>query len=175
MKEKPLLELEPRLVSILPGDILTIYSKIDFHDKGYIHRDVKSSNALICTYIKLSDLGLARDVHTTMAPGVGTLFWAAPKVLISGHYGYPSDIYSFGVALTELDTLTMPYANLKLQELEILQKARDTKLRPTCERIWSTSVWTMIHDKDQQLLKLSTFSTRSALRVKIEGISRLLL
>ncbi|OQS04964.1 kinase [Thraustotheca clavata] len=110
----------------------TASSLVDVHHNGCIHRDLKSHNVLLSTknYITLSDLGLTRDFATTMTQGADTLYWTAPEVLQESHYGFQSDIYSFGVLLTELDTLDMPYSNLNLSGLSILYKVSDGTLRP---------------------------------------------
>ncbi|KDO21604.1 hypothetical protein SPRG_13288 [Saprolegnia parasitica CBS 223.65] len=60
-------------------------------------------------YVRLGDLGSAQTV--------GTKFWMAPEVLRDPDhagegrmYTTATDIYSFGVILTELDTLCEPYS-----------------------------------------------------------------
>ncbi|KAG9404117.1 hypothetical protein AC1031_005656 [Aphanomyces cochlioides] len=47
-----------------------------------------------------------------MSSKIGTVAWIAPEVLIGGRYTEKADIYSFGVLLSELDTLQVPYAGM---------------------------------------------------------------
>ncbi|KAK4757820.1 hypothetical protein SAY87_019121 [Trapa incisa] len=76
-----------------------------------IHRDFKSSNILLDEDFeaRLSDFGLAREgptaghTHVSTA-GVGTLGYAAPDYIESGHLTSKSDVWSFGVVLYEVLT-----------------------------------------------------------------------
>ncbi|RQM18965.1 hypothetical protein B5M09_008441 [Aphanomyces astaci] len=81
-----------------------------------IHRDLKSKNVLMGANwdAKLSDFGISRVAShdNTMTSNIGTVAWIAPEVLTGGHYSEKADIYSFGVFLSELDTLESPYAEM---------------------------------------------------------------
>ncbi|XXG65282.1 hypothetical protein AAC387_Pa05g3029 [Persea americana] len=80
-------------------------------EKPVIYRDFKTSNILLdMDYnAKLSDFGLAKDgpvgdkshVSTRI---MGTLGYAAPEYIMTGHLTARSDVYSFGVVLLELLT-----------------------------------------------------------------------
>ena len=112
----------------------------DLHRRKVVHRDVKSLNIFLSKthYVRLGDLGSARtlDVDNAMTSNVGTKYWMAPEVLrVPEHggegrmYSSASDIYSFGVVLTELDTLTEPYSDL-VDRSNIEFKVRTGQLRP---------------------------------------------
>ena len=55
-----------------------------------------------------------------MTSAVGTLLWMAPEVLdvyadgeMTGMYGPPADVYSFGIVMNEILTRAMPYADVR--------------------------------------------------------------
>ncbi|OQR87718.1 kinase [Thraustotheca clavata] len=105
----------------------------DLHHAGIIHRDIKSSSILLSSdkYIKLGGIGNGREWGSRTNEGLNAVFSMAPEVFSSdGHYSTASDIYSFGVVLTELDTLELPYANLGLSPFKIFDRIRRGKLAP---------------------------------------------
>ncbi|EQC36088.1 hypothetical protein SDRG_06207 [Saprolegnia diclina VS20] len=97
-----------------------------------MHRDLKSLNVLLSStnYIKVADFGLTKEFHLDMTTFVGTPAWIAPEVFESGTtYDFAADIYSFGVILTELETLQVPYAGMNL--FAIIDGVRSGELRPS--------------------------------------------
>ncbi|KAG3159764.1 hypothetical protein PI126_g7215 [Phytophthora idaei] len=114
-----------------------------------LHRDIKSKNVLLSSSLKakLSDFGKSRfrSDNNTMSGGVGTSRWLAPEVIRGDtDYDRSSDIYSFGVLLTELDTNRIPYSNTRgptgkaLSDTTIMHRVATgtlyPKLRRTCEQ-----------------------------------------
>ncbi|KAG7378342.1 Mitogen-activated protein kinase kinase 5 [Phytophthora boehmeriae] len=52
--------------------------------------------------VKISDFGISRDLESTLAKATtftGTLLYMAPERISGGMYSYPSDIWSFGLAV----------------------------------------------------------------------------
>jgi tRNA A-37 threonylcarbamoyl transferase component Bud32 len=80
-----------------------------------VHRDLKSKNILLDEQwqAKLSDFGISRteSTHNTMTTNVGSSLWIAPEVMMGNNYNEKADIFSFGIVLTELDSLQLPYYN----------------------------------------------------------------
>ncbi|KAF1317288.1 Tkl/drk protein kinase, partial [Globisporangium splendens] len=105
-----------------------------------IHRDVKSKNVLLTERLdaKLIDFGVSRNFElASMTAGVGTPYWTAPEILEGTKYSEQSDIYSFGVLLSELDTGELPYFDAssatgkKLKPFQILNDVMAGTLHPS--------------------------------------------
>ncbi|GMF36506.1 unnamed protein product [Phytophthora fragariaefolia] len=105
-----------------------------------IHRDLKSANILLTKHLepKLIDFGVSRGmVDSTMSAGVGTPYWTAPEILEGDRYTEKSDIYSFGVVLSELDTGRIPYFDAVMEDgsnvrpFHILQRVMSGSMRPS--------------------------------------------
>ncbi|OQR94498.1 hypothetical protein ACHHYP_01269 [Achlya hypogyna] len=130
----------------------------DLHHEDLLHRDLKSHNVLLSStnYIKLADLGLARNDASTMTKGVGTLYWMAPEVQDpDAKYNAAADIYSFGVILTELNTFQIPYADIKMAPVKVVYEVMAGRLRPSLRAdcpTWLRELATacMAHDPKQR-------------------------
>jgi mitogen-activated protein kinase kinase kinase 7 len=72
-----------------------------------------------------------------MTAGVGTPYWTAPEVLSGERYTEQTDIYSFGVLLSELDTCQLPYFDAvgpngtKMKPFQVLDGVMSGVLRPS--------------------------------------------
>ncbi|KAL3658912.1 hypothetical protein V7S43_016053 [Phytophthora oleae] len=101
-----------------------------------IHRDLKSKNILLTVDLdaKLTDFGASRErVDRTMTAGIGTSLWMAPEMMTGEKYDEKTDMFSFGVVLSELDSNALPYANTgknrQASDLAILQLVMQGNLR----------------------------------------------
>ncbi len=86
------------------------------HQKGYVHRDIKTTNLLLDgeLNLKLADFGYATVVGPTgMFRGfVGTTNYVAPEVCMDKPYsGVKADIYSMGVVLFYMLAGTIPFSS----------------------------------------------------------------
>jgi len=87
------------------------------HDVGVIHRDLKPANVLVTPdeHPKLTDFGLARlvDENSISMAGdiIGTYYYMSPEQVAARRAGldHRTDIFSLGVVLYEMLTLTRPF------------------------------------------------------------------
>lgn len=118
-REGPLAEKEAlRIISEVLGALSL------FHDKGIVHRDVKSGNILLDREgrVKLGDLGLAKAgegsaILTTVGTALGTPGYMAPEVIRGGEATPRSDLYGAGVVLFELLAGRLPFAGTSALEV----------------------------------------------------------
>ncbi|XP_024128835.1 cyclin-dependent kinase 6 isoform X2 [Oryzias melastigma] len=98
---------------------------LDFlHTNLVLHRDLKPENILVSSRgeIKIADFGLAR-IHTfniALTPGVVTLWYRAPEVLLNSVYMSSVDMWSAGCIFAELFLLRPLFKGFT--EVQQLQK-----------------------------------------------------
>lgn len=87
------------------------------HDMNILHRDLKPENIFIDNNkIKLGDLGISIITEDAIKDRVkGTLNYMAPESF-KGEYNFTSDLWSVGLILYEMITLTHPYAELMIDD-----------------------------------------------------------
>ena len=85
------------------------------HNKGIIHRDIKSSNIIISLNGRpvLTDFGIAHAASTTKLTQsgmvIGTPDYMSPEQAIGGEVDAQSDLYSLGIVLYECITGILPF------------------------------------------------------------------
>lgn len=110
--------------------LLDIANAMNFlHKSGYMHRDLKTENVLVCDVIlgssrsyfnpvvKLADFGTSRGIGAYKASqalhvtrDVGTPVFMAPEVLQhSTTYTQSVDVYSYGIIMGQVATSELPY------------------------------------------------------------------
>ncbi|CAI2175436.1 1110_t:CDS:2, partial [Funneliformis geosporum] len=85
------------------------------HELNYVHGDLHSGNVLIFNEeSKITDLGLARSAfNKTNSKNIsGVLPYIAPEILNKKPYTPASDIYSFGIIMTEISTGRPPFESV---------------------------------------------------------------
>ncbi|XP_038189115.1 tyrosine-protein kinase Fgr [Arvicola amphibius] len=91
---------------------------------NYLHRDLRAANILVGEQLvcKIADFGLARLIEDNeYNPRQGTKFpikWTAPEAALYGRFSVKSDVWSFGILLTELITKgRVPYPGMNNREV----------------------------------------------------------
>jgi serine/threonine protein kinase len=92
------------------------------HDRGTIHRDIKSNNIMIGAedHATLMDFGISKSEGGTMLTASGEILGTAPYMSPEqwdGQLDHRSDIFSLGVVLYEMATGDVPFRSERTTEL----------------------------------------------------------
>ncbi|XP_026857819.1 proto-oncogene tyrosine-protein kinase Src-like isoform X2 [Electrophorus electricus] len=91
---------------------------------NYVHRDLRAANILVGNNLvcKVADFGLARLIedneYTARQGAKFPIKWTAPEAALYGRFTIKSDVWSFGILLTELATKgRVPYPGMVNREV----------------------------------------------------------
>jgi serine/threonine protein kinase len=102
-------------------------------DNKIVHRDLAARNCLLNKdnnnlTVKISDLGLARNIYTNEIYEIKNkrplpLRWMAPESIFDGFFTSKSDVWSFGILMSEIFNYgAQPYSGLSNDEIRLYLK-----------------------------------------------------
>lgn len=91
---------------------------------NYVHRDLAARNILVGNNntVKVADFGLSRaideDIYEAHEGAKFPIKWTAPEACLKNQFSIKSDVWSFGILLTELVTYgRVPYAGMNNRQV----------------------------------------------------------
>ncbi|XP_040186477.1 proto-oncogene tyrosine-protein kinase Src isoform X1 [Rana temporaria] len=107
---------------------------------NYVHRDLRAANILVGENLvcKVADFGLARLIedneYTARQGAKFPIKWTAPEAALYGRFTIKSDVWSFGILLTELTTKgRVPYPGMVNREvLDQVERGYRMPFPPGC-------------------------------------------
>lgn len=144
------------------------------HEKGLIHRDIKSANIMITSksQVKIMDFGLAKFSEekqlTKTGTTLGTIGYMSPEQIQAAEVDHRSDLWSFGVLLYEMLTGSLPFTGD--YEAAIIYKILNDE--PKAIQLYRSDVPDNVLTIISQLLQKDPANRISSAKGIIEGLRK---
>jgi predicted Ser/Thr protein kinase len=109
---------------------------LHLHKNNIVHRDLAARNILLSRdgEPKISDFGMSRIIESTMKEGttktnIGPIRWMAPESLKNKKYSTKSDVWTFGIVLSEILNREEPHKGT-VDVIEVAVQIRTNFLTP---------------------------------------------
>ena len=124
---------------------------IYLHEQGIVIRDLKPANVGFDDdgKVRLFDFGMARKLEDCDRNEIcGSLRYMAPEVMAGKGYSLKTDVYSFGIILYELCSLTVAFDTIKKHSslADFKRLVVEHTVRPKLGRIACPLTRTLIED-----------------------------
>jgi predicted Ser/Thr protein kinase len=122
---------------------------LHLHLNNIVHRDLAARNILLSGdgEAKISDFGMSRIVESTIQEGttktnIGPIRWMAPEAIRNRKYSTKSDVWSFGVVMTEILNREQPFNEFQdVLEVALELKSNKTPKVPTdCNEVYKNII-----------------------------------
>ena len=104
--------------------------------QSYIHRDLAARNVQVSegSRVKIADFSVTVHVSDASSYMLTPTKWTAPEAIKYNQFSFKSDVWSFGILLTELVTRGgIPYPGKSTEEvLAMLEQGYRMKCPPKC-------------------------------------------